>query len=104
MSNYTEVLKNLEHLKLDKIRSMLPEYLENIKKEPPHLVDALYDLTKEEIKYQTIRASDALIRAAAFPFRKSLEDFDFDFQPSIKKDENVSSAKMTWVNEFKTMV
>ena len=32
MSNYTEVLKNLEHLKIDKIRSMLPEYLENIKK------------------------------------------------------------------------
>ena len=46
MSNYTDVLENLEHLKLDKIRSMLPEYLESKKKEPPHLVDALYDLTK----------------------------------------------------------
>ena len=87
MSNYTKLLKNLEDLKLDKMRSMLPEYLEDIKKKPPHIVDSLLKLTEEEIKYQTIRASEALIRAAAFPFKKTLEDFDFDFQPSINKNE-----------------
>ena len=38
MSNYTKLLKNLEDLKLDKMRSMLPEYLEDIKKKPPHIV------------------------------------------------------------------
>ena len=32
MSNYTKLLKNLEDLKLDKMRSMLPEYLEDIKR------------------------------------------------------------------------
>ena len=49
MSNYTETLENLEKLKLDKIRSMLPEYLEHIKKNPPHIVDALYELTEKEL-------------------------------------------------------
>ena len=87
MSNYTKLLKNLEDLKLDKMRSMLPEYLENIKKNPPHIIDCLLKLTEEEIKHQTVRASETLIRAAAFPFKKTLEDFDFDFQPSINKDE-----------------
>ncbi len=99
MSNYTEVLTNLEHLRLDKMRSMLPEYLESIKKEPPHLIDALYDLTGEEIKHQTIRASDALIRAAAFPFRKTLDEFDFDFQPSINKDEIYDLATLRFVED-----
>ena len=28
----TNLLNNLEHLKLDKMRSMLPEYLEKVKK------------------------------------------------------------------------
>ena len=99
MSTYTEVLENLERLKLDKIRSMLPEYLESIKKEPPHIVDSLYKLTKEEIKHQTQQASEALIRTAAFPFKKTLEDFDFDFQPSINKDEIYDLATLRFVED-----
>ena len=99
MSNYTEALNNLEKLKLDKIRSMLPEYLEEIKKEPPHLVESILKLTTEEIKYQTERASDALIRAAAFPFRKTLEEFDFDFQPSINKKEIYDLATLRFVED-----
>lgn len=99
MSKYTDVLKNLEQLKLDKIRSMLPEYLEQTKKEPPHLIESLYDLTNEEITHQTQQASEALIRTAAFPFRKTLEEFDFEFQPSINKDEILDLATLRFVEE-----
>lgn len=87
MSEYVEVLNNLERLKLEKIRAMLPEYLEKIKQNPPHLMDALYELTTEELKHKTQQASEALIRTATFPFKKTLEDFDFDFQPSTNKNE-----------------
>ena len=41
MSEYVKVLDNLEQLKLEKIRTMLPEYLEKIKQNPPHLAVAL---------------------------------------------------------------
>ena len=99
MSNYTKLLKNLEDLKLDKMRSMLPEYLEDIKKKPPHIIDSLLKLTEEEIKHQTIRASEALIRAAAFPFKKTLEDFDFDFQPSINKNEIYDLGTLRFVED-----
>ena len=99
MTNYTNLLNNLEHLKLDKMRSMLQEYLEKVKKEPPHIIDALLELTNEEIQYQTVRASVALIRAAAFPFRKTLDDFDFDFQPSINKDEIYDLATLRFVED-----
>ena len=99
MTNYTNLLNNLEHLKLDKMRSMLPEYLEKVKKEPPHIIDALLELTNEEIQYQTVRASDALIRATTFPFRKTLDDFDFDFQPSINKDEIYDLATLRFVED-----
>lgn len=99
MSNYTNVLKNLEDLKLDKMRSELPEYLESIKKEPPHLVDSLYELTKKEIEHKTQQASEALIRTAAFPFKKTLEEFDFDFQPSINKDEIYDLATLRFVED-----
>ena len=99
MSNYTALLQNLEYLKLDKIRSVLPEYLETIKAKPPHLVEALYELTNKELEHQTIQASESLIRTAAFPFKKTLEDFEFDFQPSINKDEIYDLATLRFVEE-----
>ena len=99
MSNYTEVLEHLEKLKLDKIRSMIPEYLEEIKDKKIHPIDFLHKLTVEELKYQKLRASEALIRAAAFPFRKTLEDFDFSFQPSINEDEIQDLATLKFVED-----
>ena len=99
MSEYVKVLDNLEQLKLEKIRAMLPEYLEKIKQNPPHLVDSLYELTSEELKYKTQQASEALIRTAAFPFKKTLEDFDFDFQPSINRNEIYDLATLRFVED-----
>lgn len=99
MSEYVEVLNNLEQLKLEKIRAMLPEYLEKIKQNPPHLIDALYELTTEELKHKTQQASEALIRTAAFPFKKTLEDFDFDFQPSINKNEIYDLTTLRFVED-----
>ena len=47
MSNYTDVLENLEHLKLDKIRSMLPEYLENVTKDNSEAKETLLAAVEE---------------------------------------------------------
>ena len=85
MSNYTNLLNNLEALKLEKFRSFLPNYLEEITKREIPFTDALLELTKKELDFRNERASKIQISVSAFPFEKTLEDFDFDFQPSINK-------------------
>ena len=42
---------------------------------------------KEEIKYKDSRASEGIIKAANFPFRKTLTDYDFSFQPSVNENQ-----------------
>jgi len=85
MSYYNKLINNLELLKLEKFRSFLPNYLEEINKNEIPFSDALLKLTEKELEFRNERASKIQISVSAFPFEKTLSDFDFDFQPSINK-------------------
>ena len=87
MNNYNKLLNNLEILKLDKIRDYYPKYSEKAIKDKVSLTDAFYELTNKEIEYRDERASQIQINISAFPYRKEIDDFDFDYQPSINKQE-----------------
>lgn len=87
MNNYNKLLNNFEILKLDKMKELYPYYIEKITKEDFTLTDSLYELTNKEIDYRDERASQIQITVSAFPYKKEIEDFDFDYQPSINKNE-----------------
>lgn len=84
---YQKLLNNLEALKLEKMYSYLPNYLDSIVKSDISLVDAMIHLTEKELIFRNERASKTQIAVSGFPFVKSLEDFDFDYQPSISKPQ-----------------
>lgn len=87
MNNYNKLLNNFELLKLDKIKEYYPTYIENASKNDISLTDMLYELTNKEIEYRDERASQIQVTVSAFPYKKELCDFDFDYQPSINKQE-----------------
>lgn len=87
MINYNKLLNNLETLKLESIRSYLPNFLDNSKNTDVNLVDALYELTEKEIIFRDDRASKVQVKIAAFPFEKEIKDFDFNYQSSINKKQ-----------------
>ena len=86
MNNYNKLLNNLETLKLDKIREYYPNYIENINKEQS-ITDILLELTNKDIEYRDERASQIQVTVSAFPYKKEIDDFDFNYQPSINKQE-----------------
>ena len=57
MNEYSKLLNNLETLKLEKIRSYLPNYLDEITKKKIPFQTALLELTNKEIRYRDERAS-----------------------------------------------
>ena len=87
MINYNKLMNNLETLKLDKMVTFLPNYLESIKEQDISIVDVLYKLTEEEIIYRDEKASKIQVTVAAFPFEKEIKDFDFSYQPGINKQQ-----------------
>lgn len=87
MNSYNELINNFELLKLDKMKEYYPNYVDIATKNNMSLTEALLELTKKEIEYRDERASQIQITVSAFPYKKEICDFDFDYQPSINKQE-----------------
>ena len=87
LTNYNKLLNNLDALKLYTMKNNLSLYMDMINKEEKSAVDALYELTEKEVKFKTERAISTMIKTAGFPFSKTIDDYDFDFQPSVKRKE-----------------
>ena len=101
---YTEVINNLEKLKLEKMSTYLSTYLDEINKNNISFLDALLNLTEKEIEFKEQRASEFNIRVAGFPFIRTLKEFDFDFQPSINKKEILDLATLRFVEQKKNIL
>lgn len=87
MSTYTTLIKNLEYLNLYQIKENLDCYIDLINSGEKTVVDSLNELTKLEIKLKEERAMHACVKVANFPFFKTLDDFDFSFQPTINQEK-----------------
>ncbi len=87
MSNYNKLLNNLESLKLYQIKDNIDSYINLINEKKKDVVDSFYELTNLEINFKRERAIGSLVRMAGFPYQKKLQDFNFDFQPSINKEK-----------------
>lgn len=50
-----------------------------------NIVDVLDNIFSEEARLKRKRAYEKQIQMSGFPIKKTLDDFDFSFQPSIDK-------------------
>ena len=87
MNNYIKLTNNLEALKLYEIKNRLESVIERNNQGSINFTDGLYELTERELEYQKERAKVALVKVANFPFQKTFNDFDFNFQPLINRQE-----------------
>lgn len=86
-TNYNKLLNNLTDLKLERMKDSLPQYIDMINSGNKTIVDALYELTEKEKSFKKEKAIKACVMTAGFPFHKTLDDYDFSFQPGINKKE-----------------
>jgi len=80
---YDRLYTNLDRLKLSRIATILDNYIERAHKEEISIIEALDYLIEEERIYKDDTSLVMRINVAGFPYRKTLEQFDFSFQPSI---------------------
>ena len=104
MNNQIKLLNNLEILKLDQIRANINKYIELINKGDKSIIDGLYELTELEVKLRDERAMNACVKVANFPFLKTFEDFDFNFQPSINKEQIISYKYLDFINKCENIL
>ncbi len=96
---YAKLLNNLETLKLEKMHSYVQTYLDVAVKKELSLLDVLVHLTDKEIEHKDEMASIIQIKVAGFPFIKRINEFDFDFQPSINKLQIKDLATLRFIDK-----
>ncbi len=84
---YERIKKNLEILNMKNTSLILDNYLEKAIRDKKNIVEILDYLLAEEAKTKKNRAVENQIKMSGFPYRKTLEQFDFDFQPSINREQ-----------------
>ena len=87
MSNlaYERLHANLVKLKLNTVGTILDNYLEIAAKEGKTTLEVLDYLIDQEKHAKDASSRETRMRLAGFPAKKRLEDFNFEFQPSIDK-------------------
>ena len=97
MSSYIQLINNLDQLKLSKIKEYIPNYLDNNIKNNMSVVDILKELTDKEIEFREERAAQINITISNFPYHKTINDFDFSYQPNIRKPQILDLCSLRFV-------
>ena len=91
MDSYESVHESLISLGMDTIEHTIDNYLENARDKS--IMEILDHLLSEEVKSKLSKRYETKLKYAGFPFRKTMEEFDFPFQRSI--DRSVIDDLMT---------
>ncbi|MBU1261566.1 IS21 family transposase [bacterium] len=82
---YERLKENLEKLKLTRILEVLDSHNRLAQEREISYTDYLDGLIQEEAAFRADRGTRSRIRFAHFPFIKTIEQFDFSFQPTLNK-------------------
>lgn len=101
---YERLHANLQALNLSTIERSIDGALENGAKGAQPLTEVFDDLIDREVKARQALSTETRVRLAGFPVRKTLEEFDFEFQPSIDPTLIRELAAMRFVHNAENVI
>lgn len=104
MATYAQLNNNLEALSLNKIKDILPSYLNDKRNTDKSIVDILHELSQAEIDFRDDRAKRINITVSSFPYHKTINDFDFTYQPTINKTKILDLASLRFMDEKSNII
>lgn len=103
-SSYSKLVQNLEYLKLKQMISHLDETIDFMTNNQLSFTDTLVKLTDYEIDMKEINMVRAMVKVGAFPHQKEIKDFNFDFQPSINRQQILDFTSLRFIEQKENIV
>lgn len=100
IEEYNELNTNLETLGLNKIKEELSKNLDKNIFDNSQLIPFLNYMFKQEIEFRDKRAKEININVSYFPYKKRIEDFDFDFQPGLSKSKIMDLMTLRFIENI----
>ena len=103
-SSYQQLVQNLEYLKLKQMTNHLNDTIDFSMKNELSLIDTLLKLTNYEIDVREKTMINSMVKVGAFPHRKEMNEFDFEFQPSINKQQILDFTSLRFIERNENIV
>ena len=99
-----KLINGLNDLGMEKMQDHLEQYAEQVNKGEKSFSEALTELVAIEKESKQKRRDAANLHVANFPFLKTLDDFDFNFQPNINKKELLELNSLGFVENKENVI
>ncbi len=103
-SSYNKLVQNLEYLKLKQMMIHLDKTINFMTNNQLSFTDTLIKLTDYEIDMKEVNMVKSMVKVGAFPHLKELKDFDFEFQPSINKQQILDFTTLRFLERKENIV
>jgi len=90
---------NLTRLRLPKIREILELVLKAAEKQDKSHLSFLDELLEEEVAAKEQRRIETALKISGLPFIKSIDEFDFTFQPRLNRQKVMSLFDLTFLQQ-----
>lgn len=103
-NSYQQLTTNLEYLKVKQMAQHLGEVVDFSINNQLSFVEALVKLTNYEIDVREQNMIHSMVKIRAFPHRKEVDVFDFEFQPSINKQQILDFISLRFLEQQENIV
>lgn len=93
------VESNLARLRLPRIREILERVLTSAEHQDSSYLNFLDELLEEEVAAKEQRRIETAIKTSGLPFIKSIDEFDFTFQPHLDRQKVMSLFDLTFIQQ-----
>ena len=104
MSLNEELLPVLKKLRLSGVRETLDLRTQQAVEDSLGYAEFLYRVLSDEVERREAKQLDVRLRRANFGHDKTLEDFDFSFNPSVPKSKVIDLATCSFVREHENVL
>ena len=90
---------NLSRLRLPRISEILQGVIKKAEEQGKSYLVFLDDLLEEEVAQKEQRRIEIAIKISGLPFKKSIDEFDFTFQPKLDRQKVMSLFDLTFIRQ-----
>lgn len=101
---YTLLVRQLNHLRLGRIAAVLDAHMQRAVAANMSYLDFLRGLVQEAMQEQTDRVVQRRMKAARLPYLKTLDEFDFTFQPSVSRQKVADLATLRFIENHENVI
>jgi len=93
------IQSSLSRLKLSRMSEILGQVIKTSEEEGKSYLSFLEELLEEEVACKEQRCVETTLKISGLPFIKSIEEFDFAFQPKLNRQKVMSLFDLTFIRE-----